>query len=136
MEYYKYWFHMMVMISAIEALCPNGYGTAVDLYSCLKKDQFATQFSLFIHKTVNKSNLIQFQFYFKLVANSCEAREQRLNDFFLKLLFFSWSSKKKMHEIKKKKKKMIMKEIAQSFISQAEESNVVLFISFFFFGKE
>ena len=26
-----------------------------------------------------------------------------------------------------------MKEIAQSFISQAEESNVVLFISFFFF---
>ena len=31
-----------------------------------------------------------------------------------------------MHE-----KKMILKKIAQSFNSQAEESNVVLFISFF-----
>ena len=45
-----------------------------------------------------------------------------------KTLFLSWSSKQKC--MKFKLKKMILKEIAQSFISYAEESNVVLFISF------
>ena len=34
----------------------------------------------------------------------------------------------------KLKKKMILKEKAQSFISQAEESNIVLFISFLWEG--
>ena len=51
-----------------------------------------------------------------LVANSCDVQKQPLNEF---------------QEQKKKKKRMILKEIAKILISQVEENNVVLFISFF-----
>ena len=50
-----------------------------------------------------------------------------------KSLFFSWSSKQKCIKLNKYIYIYIyiLKEIAQSFISQTEERNVVLFISFF-----
>ena len=73
-----------------------------------------------------------FRFYYKLVANSCDAREQILDEFQAKKsLFLSWSSKQKCIKFYIYIYIYILKEIAQSFISQTEERNVVLFISFF-----
>ena len=72
-----------------------------------------------------------FRFYYKLVTNSCDAREQILDEFQAKKsLFLSWSSKQKCIKFKI----YILKEIAQSFISQIEERNVVLVISFLWEG--
>ena len=74
-----------------------------------------------------------FRFYYKLVTNSCDAREQILDEFQAKKsLFLSWSSKQKC--IKFYIYIYILKEIAQSFISQIEERNVVLVISFLWEG--
>ena len=63
----------------------------------------------------------RFQFLHILVVNSCDAREQLLNEFQEKKkkpLFLSQSSKQKC--MKFKKKKLILKEIAQFFFFESQ----------------